>query len=52
MQRDGFEGYGGGVVVVGILAGDGVEEVGSIFDSTGHGADGAFDSISVISLAM
>ena len=37
---DGLEGYGRGVVVVGVLAGDGVEEVGSIFDTTSHGADG------------
>jgi hypothetical protein len=34
--RDGLEGYGRGVVVVGVLAGDGVEEVSSIFDSAGH----------------
>jgi hypothetical protein len=33
---DGLEGYSRGVVVVGVLAGDGVEEVGSIFDTTGH----------------
>jgi hypothetical protein len=37
---DDLEGDGGGVVVVGVLAGDGVEEVGSVFDSTGHWADG------------
>jgi hypothetical protein len=33
---DGLEGYGRGVVVVGVLAGDGVEEVSSIFDSAGQ----------------
>jgi hypothetical protein len=33
---DGLEGYDRGVVVVGILAGDGVEEVSSIFDSAGQ----------------
>src|ERR1700761_665696 len=35
---DDLEGYGGGVVVVGVLASDGVEEVSSIFDSAGHRA--------------
>jgi hypothetical protein len=35
-----LEGDGGGVVVVGVLAGNGVEEVGSVFDSASHGADG------------
>ena len=37
---DDLEGDGGGVVVVGILAGDSVEEIGSVFDSTSHWADG------------
>lgn len=37
---DSLEGYGRGVVVIGVLAGDGVEEVSSIFDSAGHGTGG------------
>jgi hypothetical protein len=37
---DGLEGYSEGVVVVRVPAGDGVEEVGRIFDGAGHWADG------------
>ena len=37
---DDLEGDSEGVVVIGVLAGDGMEEVGSVFDSAGHWADG------------